>query len=687
MTPKCNKPEVLAPAGSMEALFAAAACGADAVYLGGTAFNARRSAANFTPEALHQAVQYCHLRGMKTYLTLNTLMYDDELESLGEQMALACAAGIDGVIIQDLATAAFLRARAPGLRLHASTQMAVHNLEGMRLLEELGFVRAVLARELSRDEIAYICKNSPLETELFVHGAHCMSVSGQCYLSAMLGTRSANRGMCAQPCRLPFRSETGLEHALSLKDLSLVEHIGEIAELGVCALKIEGRMKRPEYVAAATMACRAAADGEQPDLDALQAVYSRTGFTDGYFTAKRDLSMFGTRRREDVVSAQGVLGELKNAAAKEYPHVGVDLMLGLQTDKPAMLTARDRDGNTVRVTGEPPQTALSKPTTQEMAEKSLGKTGGTFYFARRIEAQLGEGLMLPVSALNALRRDALEGLTALRGKASPIQYMYRTHSVQPRPVQTGAPVLRAVLQRGEQLTPALLEGCALIALPPEELLSLPAALRNQYAHKLMVRAPQIVFGEYPHAQLRQIRALGVTHALAGNAGALWAAREAGFTLHGDFPLNITNSVAVSEYARLGLADATTSIELSLSRFNRLSGGIPLGLAAYGHLPVMAIRNCASKGTGCASCKQGSAILTDRKGIRFASVCADECSYLLNPHLLYLADRLHELSGADFLTLYFTTETPQECDTVLRRYQTGEGGQQGITRGLYYRNVE
>ncbi|MEG1773384.1 MAG: U32 family peptidase, partial [Oscillospiraceae bacterium] len=339
--------------------------------------------------------------------------YEQERDELVRAVETAARLGIDGVMVQDLGVAAIMRQCAPGLPIFGSTQMAVHNLAGVREAARLGCRRVVLARELSREEIRRITAESPIEIEMFVHGALCMSVSGQCYLSSMLGGRSGNRGLCAQPCRLPFAAGQSVG-ALSLKDLTLADRFAELRELGVASLKIEGRMKRPEYVAAAVTALVDAREGRAPDLDRLRSVFSRSGFTSGYFDGKLDASMFGLRQKEDVVAAAGVLGELERLATQEKPRVGLEGVLTAQAGEPISLALRDRDGHSVYCEGETPQAARTKPTDEERARASLLKTGGTPYFFDDLSIELGDGLMLPVSQLNALRRDALDRMTALR---------------------------------------------------------------------------------------------------------------------------------------------------------------------------------------------------------------------------------------------------------------------------------
>ncbi len=320
-----EKIEILAPAGGFDSVLAAVRSGADAVYLGEKRFSARASAKNFSDEELRQATAYCHIHGVKVYVTLNTIVFDEEFSSLADAIKAAARADVDALIVQNMGVARLAKQIAPDLPLHASTQMSVHTAAGVRALCEMGFRRVVLAREMTRAEIKKAAQ-IPVELEVFVHGALCMCVSGQCYFSAMLGSRSGNRGACAQTCRLPFsvnRQKGG--HALSLKDNSLIGHLNELQALGVASAKIEGRMKRPEYVAAAVRACVEQRDcGCISDRTAeeLRGVFSRTGFTDGYYTDRRGRGMFGTRTRDDVVSAdEKLLAGIRQRCKDERQHI------------------------------------------------------------------------------------------------------------------------------------------------------------------------------------------------------------------------------------------------------------------------------------------------------------------------------------------------------------------------------
>ena len=689
-----KRPEILAPAGSFDSLIAAVQCGADAVYLGGKGMNARRSAGNFDAEELRRAVEYCHLRDVKVYQTINIVMFQHETDEAIDTIRQAAEAGVDAVLTQDLAIARMVRECAPSLPIHASTQMSIHNIEGVRLCEELGFSRAVLARELTAGEIAAICAATPLEIEVFVHGALCMSVSGQCYLSSMIGGRSGNRGLCAQPCRLPFSTDGGGEYALSLKDLSLADRIGELTRMGVASLKIEGRMKRPEYVAAAVTAVRRAREGEPVDFETLRSVFSRSGFTKGYFDGKIDREMFGRRQKEDVTSAAGVLGELEKLYAKENPLVPVTMGFTAGAGEAVALTVRDRDGHAVTVTGEAPLLAEKKPTDADRARQNLAKTGGTPYYAEVIDCTIGPGLLVPASALNALRREALEELTARRSAVEPHPFTDRVPRLADAPADRRKPKLRARVSAG-QLTRRLAGYCDEFQVPLEEAEDVLASGFVQ-PDQVIVEIPRILFDGAPKALelLHRAGELGVRRAWCGNLGAVTLAREAGLLPEGGYSLNVTNAYALRECARLGLGACELSFELDLGEARRLDGGLAKGILAYGYLPLMALRNCPIQAAkGCRACR-GYESLIDRKGVAFTVDCGAhdgrrrEVSDLYNSVPLWLADRPEELRGFDFITLYFTRETPGVCERVAAAYAGEPGAYQpeARTRGLYYREV-
>lgn len=681
--------EILAPAGGEAQLRAAVLCGADAVYLGLRGFNARAGAENFDESTLPQTVGWCHARGVRVYVTLNTLVTDRELPQWLHSLDAVAAAGVDGVLVQDLGLAKIIRQRYPTLPLHASTQMTIHNLAGARLLEEMGFAQVVLARELSKEEIAAICAGTSMRCEVFVHGALCMSVSGQCYLSSVLGERSGNRGRCAQPCRLDFKSH-GRGYALSLKDLTLTDRLRELEALGVASFKIEGRLKRPEYVAAAVTACRQSLAGEAPDLETLRSVFSRSGFTDGYYTGQRDLSMFGTRTREDAAASAEVLGKLSALTRNEVGRLPVDMVLTMAPGEPATLAVTDGT-HRVEVAGEVPQTALTRPTDEELARRALEKCGGTPFYLQNLTCHIGEGLMLPLSALNRLRAAALTSLAEARSVVVPYpQAPAAAGEPAGRARPVGAPRLGCRLAAAAQMTPAIRRGGGRLSLPLHELAERPELLETG-AERWVAELPAFCAPQQEEAVMRALRKLkeqGLTAALCGNLGSLLMAREAGLRIIGDYGLNIINSPAAQQAVALGCDEITLSFECERNAARNIHSPVPIGVIAYGRLPLMLLRNCPGKtAAGCGDCR-GINHITDRRGEDFPLQCQNrQYTHLLNPRPLFLSDRLPEWDFCDFLTLRFTTETPAECDAILEMYQTGAAPAGSFTRGLYYRTLK
>lgn len=689
-----KKIEILAPAGNLDSLLAGIHSGADAVYFGYGELNARRNAKNFDEQSLAEASRLCKERGVKMHMTVNTMVYDREYDEVLRTLEIACKYGIDALIVQDLGVAKIVREAAPEMKMHASTQLTVHNVSGAWQAKELGFSRVVLAREMSREEILQVTTQVPVETEVFVHGALCMCVSGQCYMSSVIGERSGNRGLCAQPCRLPFASgrkgDSG--YALSLKDLSLADRVKELMALGVDSFKIEGRMKRPEYVAAAVSQFKEAVRGAQADMDLMAAVFSRSGFTKGYFDAKLGQEMFGTRQKEDVLASQKVLKKLSDMASKDVVRVGVDFSFTMKENEPAVLSASDGEGHTVQAQGEIPQQALKAPTTEELVWRSLEKTGGTFYYLNSLICDLGDGLIYPASQLNSLRREALDKLTQLRGEIHEIPF----HKPEKQPVPKHIGVqgeklpLRAAVREISQITERMGEVCELISVPLDELLKNKNNLPKEIIPKISVSLPRVVFGDdekYLAERLTECKHLGIKHLSTGNLGGVYLGRKMGFVLHGEFGLNIANAGCLAEYERLGLSDCLLSFELSLARARAVGGTLPRGLLIYGKLPLMVTRNCPIRLSGCKDCK-GFGTLTDRKKEVFEVRCTGRrYSEIFNSKPVYLADKMNEVSGIDYGLLSFTTEGAKQVDRILLRYTQTHEAMENITRGLYYRNVK
>ena len=675
-----NRPEILAPAGSFEALLAAVRCGADAVYLGGGNFNARRNAPGFSAAELEKAAELCRLYGAKLYFTLNTLIKEDEWGAALAMAETACRIGADAILIQDLGLAAVLRRAVPDMPLHASTQMSVHTPEGVKELVKLGFARVVLAREMSAAEVR-ACAGLGAELEVFVHGALCMSVSGQCFFSSALGGRSANRGLCAQPCRLPF-AYGQRSHALSLKDLCALDHIQELTKIGVAALKIEGRMKRPEYVAAAVSLYRKAVDGEnisQEDADDLQAIFSRSGFTDGYLhtEGKPGSAMFGFRTKNDVIAADPALKKMAQLYKDESSVVALSGGFRMRKNEPVQLTASDGI-HKITVTGDVPEPAQNRPLDPVRAKGQLEKTGGTPYYFTELKVEIEDGLTLSAASLNALRRNGLAELGRARAAFQPVTFTAEKHDIKYQNiVWTARQIVR--LASPNQYTAALREAVDILVLPLSKWQPIAEA----------VELPRGMFGqeESIRQKLQKAAANGAKYAVCHNLGAIKLALEAGLAPIGGFWLHITNSHSLEACAALGLVAATLSPELKFRETGFAKGILPAGLLLYGRQPLMLTRNCPKRCAGgdCGSCRPEDG-LKDRTGAVFPVMCEGGCAEVYNAVPIYWADKLEELPELDFQMLYFTTETADETAEIARYYQTGGPRLAQFTRGSYRRGV-
>lgn len=674
-----RRPEILAPCGSEEALTAAVRSGADAVYFGAGDFNARRNADNFDGDALTRAAALCRAHGVRFHITLNTLVADSQLADLQKTVARICCISADALIVQDLGVLRLVRQMCPDMELHASTQMSVGTHAGLSLLHSCGFARAVLPRELSKSEIAALCADKPLELEMFVHGALCMCVSGQCLLSAMLGSRSGNRGLCAQPCRLQFAAEGGTGHDLSLKDLSLLENAGTLAALGIDSFKIEGRMKRPEYVAAAVTACKSALEGRYSaqQKSELGALFSRSGFTDGYFNNNLGKEMFGTRQKENVTAATNAL--FKKYAAlyeKERTVFPVDFTLQAKVGELPILQAVCGAYCATAVGKSACEAAKTVPLTEEKARAQLQKCGGTVFYAREITCALSEAVSLPLSVLNALRRNVLEKLEtqicAAKPKPTvnvPLDFSAHTAGKPKRYIR-----FRSLAQIPEGVT------ADRIFLP----IDTPKEVLKRY--HAGVYLPRGLFGTEEQISER-LKKSGAEYALCDTLDAVAIAENAGVEVIGGAFLNIFNTLALEELAEIGVKETTLSNELTVSQIGTLGGSLPRGVCVYGRTPLMLTRNCPVKnGKSCKECRRQSG-LTDRKGIFFPVLCENGFSEIFNSRPTYMGDRLSELCRVDFHLYDFTTESKTECAEILRAYAAGEAPVGEYTRGLFYRGVE
>lgn len=666
--------EILSPAGSPEALKAAVLSGADAVYMGASGFNARINAKNFSDDELRRSVVYCHERGVRVYITLNTLVYDREIPEALKLAEFLTDIGADAFIVQDLGLAALLKKCAPSVNLHASTQMSVCNLDGVETLADLGFSRVVLARELSARDIAFIASRSPIETEFFVHGAFCMSYSGQCYMSSVIGGRSGNRGMCAQPCRLPYRNG----YALSLKDNCLLEYVPELMKAGVTSLKIEGRMKGPDYVAAVTDAYVRAKNGEaysEEKKEYLAGVFSRQGFTDGYYTGKTGREMFGVRP-ENAAAAKTELPK------DEYKRFPVDFSFKSEGGK-ATVCADCEDGFSSSVSFDV-QKAEKRPTSAEDIFASLSKLGGTPYYAKGFSCEIGHDEFIPVSSLNAARRELINGLAEMRVVKNQ---SFTLRKNEPYIFQPSEKTQTEAFFLDLNSIPENTEKLSKIWIPSEFFTRKNAEkLAEKYSEKLGIALPSVFHDSESAAaskQLEEAKNAGVKSALCGNIAHIRFASEKGFTVCGDYGLNVVNSESVRAYSDLGAERVTLSFELSMRRAEDLCGK-NTGIVAYGRLPFMIMKNCVKGGNGSICGRKGKpAFLTDRMKKDFLLTCDFGCrNRLWNADLLWLADK--KLPPFGFIRLIFTDETADEAKRVIDAYSGKQTSPPvSMTRGRYY----
>jgi len=691
--------ELLAPAGSMEALRAAVQNGANAVYLGVGSFNARQSAKNFTPQTLVEAVKYCHIRGVQVHLTLNTLISDREMKEAAELIRHAALNNIDAFIVQDLGVVQLCRQIAPHVPIHGSTQMTVHSLSGVQLCAAMGMSRVVLSRELSREEIRYICAKSPIEIEVFGHGALCMCYSGQCYMSAMIGGRSGNRGRCAQPCRQSYGyGHWQDKYPLSLKDNCLVHYVRELEEMGVASLKLEGRMKKAEYVATVTAVYRKAIDEgtvTKPMMEALMTAFNRQGFTDGYYSSRVDRKMFGVRQ-DTKDDPQWLQAARQSFEAGETQLVDLKFRAVVSVDG-SSLTATDPEGRTCTVPGPRPELARNVPLTGQALAQRIAKTGGTPFRCVEVRTHVDPGLTISAAAINAMRRDALNQLTALRARREE----HPIRKPKPVPMYRGPkalPGLTVQVTAKEQLTKKLLGMETAMLYVPLHILAEDEDLTLQLVQrgKLAAVLPRIIHdGEMPRLQqnLSKLRQLGVTDALVGNLGLLAPVREAGMRVRGDFGLNIYNSGAMNVLRSLELSSATVSFEMTMPQIRDLSKAVDSEIIAYGRLPLMLTEHCLIRNrTGECACHLGPTKLVDKTGAEFPVIKdGDNCrSVLLNGKKLSWLDRQEDLAklGVWAARISFTTENSREVDRVLGDYLDPQPFDPGAcTRGLYLRGLE
>lgn len=646
--------EILAPAGSFEAMKSAVLSGADAVYFGGGDFNARARAKNFTREEIAEGVSFCRERGVKCYAAMNTLIADREMGDALKMAEFFVSCGVDAFIVQDAGLASLLK-KATGVPLHASTQMTVHTLDGVLALAEAGFSRVVVSRELSQAELRHILLSAPCEIEVFVHGALCMCYSGQCYMSSLIGKRSGNRGQCAQPCRLPYKDG----YSLSLKDLSLLRYVEDLRQMGVASLKIEGRMKSPGYVAAVTGIYAAARDGKPyspKDEETLAGVFSRGGFTDGYYAAKKGKSMFGVRSEST---------EKITLPSKEYKRLSLSVSAAAANEG-LHITYTASDGLSAEET-VPLQPARTQPPDRERIQTALCRFGDGFYKEGGFSLSIPDDVFVPISALNQARRNCIARLSEMRTvTAGGFRAPAMPEKAPPPKEQT----LRAVFHNPgilDKISDQTLELLQTVWLPLPWAVSKKAEqTAARLGEKLGYFLPRIFF-DSQEPEIRKFLAAakeqGAEKFLCGNVGQIRMLGGQNKEIHGDFGLNIFNAAAAAAFEEKGLKSQVLSFELNAARLRSLRGE-NRGIIAYGRLPFMITENCIKKEHH----KPG--VLTDRMGKNFPVTCEYGCrNTVWNSEILYLADQ--DLSFAAFLQMIFTDETAEQAAAVIEAYSSGE----------------
>lgn len=734
MTEKNALPELLLPAGTPEAFCAALDGGADAIYFGVSGFNARANARNFSLDEARAVIYLAHTVGVKTYVTLNTVLYDREYSLMLKVAEEIYKCGADAVIVADHGAARLLHEYIPELCLHASTQCAAHSLAAANELARLGYTRFVPARELSLENIKYLAKSSPIETEIFIHGALCVSHSGQCLFSSLVGGRSGNRGECAQPCRMNYslvcdgsRRTVSEGSLLSLKDLALCRHITDIIDSGVDSLKVEGRMKSPYYVKEVGLIYRRLLDERRNASDAEEArlaeIFSRGGFTDAYFVS-------GARSVNQLFSAKemsGVRGDAeKLPAAPKGPaqrsgkdprsqkaaqqetlsaQATSDLVFRTERKKPIMAQLELSVGKPSRLTlstdtvsvtseGDTVSGAQSAPLDAVSVERALSKFGSTPFSVADMHIELDGEVFMPMSALNGLRRDAARLLEDKLNQPYLCRLDFCAKEYDPsrkKAMPDNRQSIRsAVFGMFESITDKAVGYFDVRFLPLSEF-DREGDCRGFASRANGIILPPVIMDlEYPDAErvAKKAKEAGAEYALVTNFGNIRLAWELGFKLLADLRLNIASRESLSALEDLGgyrFNAVILSPEATLPQMRDIArehGNV--SAVVYGRVPLMLLERCILRGNAkpsehCAICKGKSYTLIDRTGARFPIVREwQHRNVIYNSQPIYMADRQGVLEGAGLRSQHFifSVETAEEVDCVIDAYKLGTPPQPG-----------
>lgn len=700
---------LLSPAGSPESLLAALKSGADGVYFGGAAFNARRGAANFSDAEMEKALDLCHLYGAKAFITMNTLLTDRELPEAMAYARFLYRAGADALIVCDMGLIQGLRRELPDLPLHGSTQLGIGDIPGARLLQRLGFSCGVLARETPLASIAAIRRAVDLPLEAFVHGALCMSFSGACLYSSMAGERSGNRGTCAQPCRKPCalnRRPGEGDYALSLSDLCMLEHLGDLEKAGVSWLKIEGRMKRPAYVAGVTAAYRAALDGAGPaelaeHRERLLALFDRGGGRTGYFYG--DDGITGCVAHGDPPAA--LVRQMEQALQATDRRLPVQVGLTVRQGEASKLRLSLDEGIRSRFPGPGEVTAMgpapaqaNKPQDPQRYLAQGEKLGGTPFVSQGGEIQGDAWAFLPVREINELRRQAVEALEAsLRLRRQlPAPAGRPTCPAAPFTGETG---ILAAVRTQAQARAAAQAGADMVALEAglgaEQALAALQPLRETC--KLLICLPGAsVQGRETERLAALLQSPLLDGALAGNLGQIELMEGLPLRIAGP-QLGAFNREGVQALKALGFHRVVLSLELTKAQMRDILAVEAAGVSGYGRAQLMQLFHCPIREqVGCKACPGDGAYIEDGEGRRFPLSSlkgADGCLVrLLNCLPTDVLDLVGQLPKPDTLHLAFYEESPEQAAALVRRAKAALAGAalpqpQGCTRGHWNRAVD
>lgn len=663
--------ELLSPAGSYDALIAAVQNGADAVYLGMKSFGARAFAKNFDELELENAVRYAHERGVKLYVTLNTLVNDAQMDEFCSNVRECARCGVDALIVADIGAAEVIKTVCPKMPLHASTQMTAHSAGDVEYLINMGFSRVVLSRELSQREIKNIYEKTHAELEVFVHGALCICFSGRCLLSSFIGGRSGNKGCCAQPCRQRYSISATEGYFLSPRDLCLLARIKELRDAGAASLKIEGRMKSAQYVAVVTSMYRNYIDSprkaERADIERLKRVFVRgDSFTEGFFVGTPTRKMMNTVLSNDDINLRvdkAILkeGEQTYRNGVETRKIDITAQCCVKRNEKAYLSFSDGK-NTARVYGERPQEAINIPLTESALIDRLSKLGGSAFNLTYCDVHVDDGVMMAAKDINALRRDCAAELMRLRARVEPRECF-------------DMPVLGSGCgKRGFYIAAQVSSEKLMEAASAADRIYVTWDLARRLKSVDTVVLPYIVTDT--EAFKEELSLIKCRAAVASTYSTLIAAKEAGLHVTADFSLNIYNAFAANAIN----ADAVTlSCEKTLSEADFIARHThkPCEAIAYGYLPLMVTR---------ARLTERGAALKDKTGAIFHLASADEINILYNSRPLFMADKVRSLreSALSGIRLIFTAESPERVRDIIDMYKEKRKAQKPpiFTRGYW-----